>query len=55
MYRALKSFVGAVNMTKGEVKAIENKTIAENLIKAGYIEKVQPAEKPKSTPAKKSK
>lgn len=43
MYKALVSFCGAVNMTKGDVTEIADKSIADNLLKAGFIEKVEPA------------
>lgn len=44
-YRALIGFSGLVSMSKGEVKEIKDKYIADDLLKAGYIE---PIEKPKS-------
>lgn len=37
MYRALRSFTGLVTMAKNEVKAIEDKAVAEDLLRAGYI------------------
>lgn len=40
MYKALKSFVGKVSMVEGEVKEILDKKIAEDLLRAGYIELV---------------
>ena len=43
MYKALKSFAGLVSMRKGEVKAISNPIVVKDLLKAGYIEEVQPA------------
>lgn len=45
MYKALRSFSGLVNMTKNEIKEIKDKAIAEDLLRAGYIEKVK--EEPK--------
>ena len=45
MYRALKSFCGKVSMRKGEVKAIADKTVIADLIRAGYIEEVNPQPK----------
>ena len=48
MYRALTTFVGAISMRKGEVRAIENKAVAADLVRAGYVEKVKAEEtKPK--------
>lgn len=46
-YIAIKGFSGLITMSKGEVKEINDKYIAEDLLKAGYIE---PAEAPKTTP-----
>ena len=37
LYKALVSFSGAVSMTMGEVGEISDKSIAEDLLKAGYI------------------
>ena len=48
MYRALTTFVGAISMRKGEVRAIENKTVAADLLRAGYIEEVKTEKKRKS-------
>lgn len=47
MYKALKSFAGAVSMRKGEVKEINDKEIVKDLLNAGYIEEVKPAKKEK--------
>lgn len=44
-YKALQSFGGVVSMYAGEVKPIDDH-IAKDLISAGYIEKVSPAETP---------
>lgn len=43
MYKALKSFSGAISMAEGEVKDISNKLIIKDLVEAGYIEEVKPA------------
>ena len=40
MYKALKSFVGKISMVEGEVKEILDKEVVEDLLKAGYIEKL---------------
>lgn len=47
MYKALKSFAGAVSMRKGDVKEINDKEIVKDLLNAGYIEEVKPAKKEK--------
>ena len=44
MYKALKSFGGVVSMAEGEVKDISDPIIVNDLVKAGYIEEVKPAE-----------
>ena len=51
MYKALKSFSGVLSMNVGEVKDIADVNIAKDLLKAGYIEEVKPAEKAKPTKA----
>ena len=45
MYKALKSFSGAVSMAMGDVKDIKDQAIVEDLLKAGYIEPVKGAKK----------
>ncbi len=47
MYRALISFSGKISMTIGEVREIEDAKIAEDLEKAGYIEKADEKAKDK--------
>ena len=45
LVKALKSFSGAVAMSKGTIKDIEDKFVVEDLIRAGYVEpEVQEAE-----------
>lgn len=39
--KALISFTGEVSMTIGEVKDIQNLSIAKDLLKAKYVEKVE--------------
>lgn len=51
MYKALKSFSGVVSMAEGEVKDISDIHIVNDLVEAGYIVKVEPAEG-KGKPAK---
>lgn len=41
MYKSLKSFVGKINMAKGQEKEITDKNIINDLIQAGYIEEVK--------------
>lgn len=53
MYKALKSFSGVVSMIEGEVKDISDTLIVNDLVKAGYIEEVKPANKA-NTPKKKT-
>lgn len=50
MYKALKSFCGRVTMHKGETRELTDKTVITDLLRAGYIEEVQPApKKPKGS------
>ena len=53
-YKAKISFSGLVSMHAGEVRNIADVNIAKDLLKAGYIEEVKPAEKA-STKADKKK
>lgn len=55
MYRAKVNFSGVVSMNVGEVADIADVNIAKDLIKAGYIEEVKPAEKAKPTKAAENK
>ena len=48
MYRAKVSFSGVVSMSVGEVADIADVTIVKDLLSAGYIEEVKPAEKAKT-------
>ena len=47
MYRALVGFSGLINMRKDEVREIKDKTIIDDLLKAGYIEEIKPTKKKK--------
>jgi hypothetical protein len=38
MYKALISFTGLVSMAKGDVREISDISLANDLLKAGYIE-----------------
>ena len=42
MYKALKSFSGAISMHEGETREIEDAEIVADLTKAGYIEEFKP-------------
>lgn len=59
-YKALKSFIGLVNMNKGDVKEIDDRKVVEDLLALGFIEEVKSgnagagAEKPKKAKSKKS-
>ncbi len=45
LVKALVSFCGVVSMTGGEVKDITEKPIVDDLVKAGYVEKVKKEKK----------
>ena len=45
MYKAKVSFSGVVSMDVGEVADIADVNIAKDLLRAGYIEEIKPAEK----------
>ena len=47
MYRATKTFTGQVKMKKGEVRDLKDKAVIKDLLRAGYIEEIKPAPKPK--------
>lgn len=57
-YKAKVNFSGVISMYVGEVKDIADVNIAKDLIRAGYIEEIKPANKAKAvkeTTDKKSK
>lgn len=54
-YKAKVSFSGKVSMHVGEVKTITDVNIANDLLKAGYIEEIKPAEKAKTVKGKSDK
>ena len=56
MYKALKSFSGKITMNKGQVKKITDKEVIKDLLRAGYIEELEPTKKeePKLTKKKNS-
>ena len=41
MYEALVSFSGLISMAKGEVRAITDKTVVADLLRAGYIKAIK--------------
>ena len=55
MYKALICFSGKVSMTVGEVKEIADKAVAEDLLRAGYIEPVEKKQKAEAPKAKAKK
>ena len=54
-YKALVSFSGKVSMSVGEVKNIADVNIAKDLLRAGYIEEIKPAEKAEAKAPKSNK
>lgn len=52
-YKAVVSFGGKVSMVVGEVRDLTDNAIVKDLLKAGYIEEVKPAEKTKAKKEKK--
>lgn len=48
LYKAKLDFSGVVTMSAGEVKDIPDVNIVSDLLRAGYIEQVEPAEKGKT-------
>ena len=47
-YKAKVNFSGAISMYVGEVREISDIDIAKDLLKAGYIEEIKPADKTKA-------
>jgi hypothetical protein len=45
--KAVKSFGGLISMYAGEIKDIEDKTILDDLVSAGYVESAEPKKKTK--------
>lgn len=41
VYKALVSFSGKISMAMGEVRVITDKSIVNDLLKAGYIEELK--------------
>lgn len=55
MYKAKVSFSGIISMAEGEVRDINDATIVKDLLKAGYIEEIKPADKGATTKSKSKK
>jgi hypothetical protein len=45
MYKALRSFTGIVSMHTNEIKEIKDEVVANDLVHAGYVVKVEVPEK----------
>ena len=45
LVKALISFCGKVSMNYGEIKDISEKPVVDDLVKAGYVEKVKKEKK----------
>ena len=41
MYKALRSFTGKVSMFKDEIKEINDKEVANDLLESGYIVEIE--------------
>lgn len=52
LYKALVSFTGKVTMAEGDVGEIPDITVAEDLLKAGYIEEIKKEPKKKEAKSK---
>lgn len=55
IYRALVSFSGLVSMAMGETREITDKSIAKDLLKAGYIEELRETKIKKVAESKETK
>ena len=53
-YRANKSFIGLVSMSKGEVRDIDNESLVKSLLRAGLIVDLGDS-KPQKTKGSKAK
>ena len=52
-YKALQSFGVSVSMYVGEVKDLSDDTIVKDLLRAGFIEPIEPAKEVKAKAEKK--
>lgn len=48
-YKALKSFSGVISMAEGDEKEINDKTVADDLLAAGYIKPLKAVARKKKT------
>lgn len=55
LYKALVSFSGVVSMAMGDIKEIKDESIANDLLKSGYIEEVRETKVKKAEEVKKTK
>lgn len=53
LYKAIKSFTGKITMRMGEVREITDSSIAEDLLRAKYVEPVKQAKQTKKKESKK--
>lgn len=42
MYKALTSFSGVISMSRGETRELSDINLINDLLKAGYIENIEP-------------
>ena len=49
IYKALVSFAGTISMKAGEVREISDQPVADDLLRAGYIEAVKKKKKEKTS------
>ena len=54
-YKALKSFVGSVNMRRGEIKEIDDEAIVKDLIRSGLVEEIASEKKSGGKSTRKNK
>ena len=54
MYRALVTFSGLISMAEGDIAEVDPK-LAEDLLKAGYIEEIEAEPKAEKKTAKKKR
>lgn len=55
LVKAIVSFAGKVSMCAGEIREVEDKEIAYDLLNAGYVEEVKEAEEVKVAPKQAAK
>lgn len=55
LYRATKTFVGALKMRRGDVREISDAALVSDLLRAGYIEPIEAEiKKPRGSKSKKN-